>query len=101
MPSGLVASASHPYRDVAIAAVHNTTQARRLDGHDSLSITVEAALGVLQTAGVPATEVDGVGGERTSELVYLLGLGPSWVGGDMGGVPAVLGRGQGHIGRRV
>jgi acetyl-CoA acetyltransferase len=83
--------AAHPYRKVAIAAVHNTTQARQLDGHDSLSITIEAALGVLETAGVPASEVDGVGGERTADLIYLLGLGPSWVGGGMGGVPAVLG----------
>jgi len=81
---------SHPYRDVAIAAVYNTTQARRLEGHDSLSITIEAALGVLETAGVSAADVNGVGGERTADLVYLLGLGPSWVGGGMGGVPAVL-----------
>jgi indoleamine 2,3-dioxygenase len=36
----------HPYRDVVIAAVHNTEQAKRLDGHDSLSITLDAALGV-------------------------------------------------------
>src|SRR6516165_3168739 len=90
MPSAYRTLASHPYRDVAIVAVHNTAQARRLDGHDSLSITIEAALGVLEAAGVPASEVDGVGGERTTDLVYLLGLGPSWVGGGAGGVPAVL-----------
>jgi acetyl-CoA acetyltransferase len=82
--------ATHPFRGVAIAAVHNTRQARRLNGHDSLSITVEAALAVLDAAGVPATEVDGVGGQTPADLVYLLGLGPSWVSGAAGGVPAVL-----------
>ncbi len=67
---------SHPYRDVVIAGVHNTVQARQLEGHDSESITFEAALGALADAGVPTPEVDAVIGAHAQELVLGLRLGP-------------------------
>jgi hypothetical protein len=79
MPSAYRAVASHPYRDVAIVAVHNTAQAPRLDGHDSLSITIEAAFGVLEAAGVPAGRADGadcVGGDGRQARSTPAGLGP-------------------------
>ena len=44
--------ASHPYRDVVIAAVHNTPQARRLEGYTSLSLQTEAAIAVLDELGL-------------------------------------------------
>ena len=75
----------HVYSDVAIAAVFNTRQARVLEGYDSLRIATEAARGVLAEAGVDATEVDGVFGQFSSELIYSLGLGSVWAGAAMGG----------------
>src|SRR5437588_1242835 len=66
----------HPYRDVVIAGVHNTAQARQLEGHDSESITFEAAVGALADAGVTPSEVDAVVGAHAQELVLGLRLGP-------------------------
>jgi len=67
---------THPYRDVVIAGVHNTAQARNLEGHDSESITFEAAIGALAYAGVQPAEVDAVIGAHAQELVLGLRLGP-------------------------
>jgi acetyl-CoA acetyltransferase len=67
---------AHPYRDVVIAGVHNTPQARQLEGHDSESITFEAAIGALADAGVQPAEVDAVIGAHAQELVLGLRLGP-------------------------
>lgn len=81
----------HPYREVAIAAVFNTQQARVLEGYDSLGIAIEAVLGVLGSAGLPAHQVDGVFGQFAHELPYLLGMGPTHVSSPgMGGIPAIL-----------
>ena len=66
----------HPYRDVVIAGVYNTLQARHLEDHDSESITFEAALGALADAGVRPPEVDAVIGAHAQELVLGLRLGP-------------------------
>ena len=67
---------SHPFRDVAIVGVHNTVQARRLPGHDSSSIALQAALGALDDAGIPVADVDGVVGAAAADAVLELGLGP-------------------------
>ena len=83
-------TSSHPYRNVAIAAVSNSRQARRLEGSDSLSITLDAALSVLDTAGMDVAEVDGVAGRHGTSLAYLLGIGPVWDPRLSGGVDAVL-----------
>ncbi len=80
----------NPYRNVAIAAVSNSRQARRLDGSDSLSITLDAALSVLDTAGMDPGEVDGVAGRHGTALAYRLGIGPVWDPRLSGGVDAVL-----------
>ena len=81
----------HPYRDVAIAAVHNTEQARRLEGWDSLGIAIEAVRGVLAKAGLPAHRLDGAFGQFAAELPYVLGAGPCHVSSTgMGGIPAIL-----------
>lgn len=82
---------THPYRDVVIAAVHNTKQARQLPDRTSLSIAVDAALGVIAAAGIDAREIDGVLGQFNVDLTYLLGLMPAWAPtGGMGGIPEVL-----------
>src|SRR4051794_26707343 len=81
---------THPYRDVAIAGVHNTVQARRLEGHDSRSITLDAAIGALADAGVTAADVDGVVGQFAADLVYALRLGPCARHPNGLGIPAVL-----------
>ena len=67
----------HPYSDVVIAAGFNTRQAKRLEGHDSYSITVEAALGALDAAGMQITDVDAVLGSFALDLVYAFGIGPA------------------------
>ncbi|MGA8372052.1 MAG: thiolase family protein [Acidimicrobiales bacterium] len=83
-------ASSHPYHDVAIAAVANSRQARQLEGSDSLSITLDAALSVLETAGMDASELDGVAGRHGTALAYRLGIGPVWDPRLSGGVDAVL-----------
>ena len=67
---------AHPYRDVVIAGVHNTAQARHLEGHDAESITFEAALGAIADAGISPPEIDAVIGQHAQELVLGLRLGP-------------------------
>jgi len=82
---------THPYHDVAIAAVHNTKQAKRLEGHDSFSITVEAALGVVDAAGIDPLRIDGIVGQFSADLAYTLRLGAAWLpSGGFGSIPGVL-----------
>jgi acetyl-CoA acetyltransferase len=73
-------------RRAAIVGVHNTRQARRLDGHTSYTLTVEAARGALADAGLTLADVDGVAteGGTAPALVYDLTLGPAWTGGRFG-----------------
>jgi len=81
---------SHPFRDVAIVAAHNTRQARRLEGHTPFSITLEAALGVLAESRVPVTEVDAIFSKHAAELIYALGIGPVWNSNNPGGIAGLL-----------
>jgi acetyl-CoA acetyltransferase len=81
---------THPFRDVAIVAGVNTTQARSLPGHTSVTIAHAAAQQVLAAAGVPAEQVDGVFGERSGELVRHLGIGPVWQTRAVGGISNVI-----------
>ena len=50
----------HPFRDVVIAGVGNSRQARVLDGETSLSVTIEAALNALANAGLQPGDVNAV-----------------------------------------
>jgi acetyl-CoA acetyltransferase len=82
---------THPYANVAIAAGYNTRQARRLDGHDSYSVALEAALGVVEAAGISINEIDAVLGSHALNLIYDLGLGPAR--GALGvdkGIPTIM-----------
>ena len=81
----------HAYRDVAIAAVHNTKQAKQLDGHDSLTITLDAVLGLIDASGIDITTIDGLLGQFSSEISYLLRIAPAWTpAGSFGAIPAIL-----------
>jgi acetyl-CoA acetyltransferase len=80
----------HPYRDVAIVGVHNTIQARLLEGYDSESIATEGALGALEDAGVEPARVDAVVSMFSQELILSLGLGPCTRVPSSMGVAAVL-----------
>jgi acetyl-CoA acetyltransferase len=71
-------SSRHTFHDVAICGIHNTRAARRLDGQDSRSITVEAALGALADAGLSLGQVDGVVGPLAGDITYQARLGPIW-----------------------
>jgi acetyl-CoA acetyltransferase len=77
-------------RRAVIAGVHNTRQARRLEGETSRSLIVSATKAVLADAGLTLADVDGVsaGGEGAS-LVYDMRLGPAWQGVQFG-LAAVL-----------
>lgn len=81
---------SHPFHDVAIVGVHNTPQARRLPGHDSSSIALQAGLGALHDAGIPAADVDGVVGTAAADAVLELGLGPCTRRPSGLGIPSIV-----------
>src|SRR4051794_32690040 len=80
----------HPFRDVVVAGVHNARQARVLEGETSFTITIEAALGALDDAGLGPSDVNGVVGALSSDIAYELGLGPVWQSASQLGIPAVL-----------
>ncbi|HEY1653016.1 MAG TPA: thiolase family protein [Acidimicrobiales bacterium] len=81
---------THPFRDVAILGVHNTPQARRLAGHDSSSIALQAALGALADAGLAVADVDGVVGQAAADAVLELGLGPCTRRPNGLGIPSIM-----------
>ena len=81
---------THPFRDVAIAGVCNTVQARALPEHDSTSIALVGALGALADAGISPHEVDGVVGTDCAQIALQLGLGPCTRRPSAMGIPAVL-----------
>jgi acetyl-CoA acetyltransferase len=62
---------------VAVAGIHNTRQAKVLDDHDSLRVTLSAARGALADAGITPAEVDAVMGPLAPELIFGLGIGPA------------------------
>ncbi len=81
---------THPFRDVAIAGVHNTVQARRLRDHDSTSIALIGALGALVDAGIAPHEVDGVVGPDCAQIALEMGLGPCTRRPSSLGIPTIL-----------
>jgi acetyl-CoA acetyltransferase len=80
----------HPFREVAIAGVCNTAQARSLPDHDSTSIALVGALGALDDAGIQPHEVDGVVGTDCAQIALELGLGPCTRRPSSMGIPALL-----------
>src|SRR5262245_8007313 len=82
--------ARHFLHDVAIVGVHNTEQARVLEGHDSRSITFEAGLGALADAGLTLADVDGVMGPAGQDYVYQGRLGPVWRSASGFGLPGLV-----------
>ena len=83
-------SSRHPFHDVAIVGVHNTKQARVLEGHDSQTITCEAGMGALADAGLGPRDIDGAVGMAGSDLA-LPGPHRPGLALDSGmGIPAVL-----------
>ena len=82
--------ARHPFHDVAIVGVHNTEQARVLEGHDSRSITFDAGSARSPTPGCRPRDIDGVIGPVRQRL-RLPGPDRPGVALDVGlGIPAVL-----------
>ena len=82
--------AKHPFHDVAIVGVHNTQQARMLEGHDSRSITLEAGLGAVADAGLTPLDIDGVVGVHGADFIYQARIGPVWRSMSQLGIPALL-----------
>ncbi|MBL7491426.1 thiolase family protein [Frankia sp. AgB1.9] len=74
-----------PSRRATIVGLHNTRQARSLDGETPRSLVVAAARGALADAGLTLADVDGVcAGAESAALVYDLRLGPAWQGRQFG-----------------
>lgn len=72
---------SRPPRRAVIAGVHNTRQARRLEGETSRSLIMAAVAGALADAGLTLADVDGISaGEDGTSLIYDLRIGPAWQG---------------------
>jgi acetyl-CoA acetyltransferase len=68
-------------RQPVIVGVHNTKQARRLEGETSRSLNVKATKAALADAGLTLEDVDGVSATgESSSLVYDFRLGPAWQG---------------------
>jgi acetyl-CoA acetyltransferase len=82
--------ASHPFHDVAIVGVHNTQQARVLEGYDSRTITLEAGFGAIEDAGLSVLDIDGVVGQTGSDFIYQSRIGPVWRSMSQLGIPSVL-----------
>jgi acetyl-CoA acetyltransferase len=82
--------AKHPFHEVAIVGVHNTKQARVLEGYDSRAITFEAGMGAIADAGLALRDIDGVVGQTGSDLLYQARSGPMWRSYSGMGIPAVL-----------
>ncbi|MGE0877506.1 MAG: thiolase family protein [Acidimicrobiia bacterium] len=52
---------------------------------------MEASVGAIKAAGVHASEIDGIYGQFSTELSYLLGLGATWMPmGGGGGIASIL-----------
>jgi acetyl-CoA acetyltransferase len=65
--------------------VHNTKQARRLEGETSRSLNVAATKAALADAGLSLADVDGVSaGAEGNPLIYDFRLGPAWMGMQFG-----------------
>ena len=82
-------SASSPMRIKqrrgAIVGVYNTRQARRLDGHTTRQLALEAVHGALADAGLTLDDVDGISaGAQSAALIYDLSIGPAWQGTSFG-----------------
>ena len=69
--------ARHPFHEVAIVGVHNTPQARVLEDVDTRTITMQAALGALDDAGLRPDDVDGIVMSESDFQVAIVGAGPS------------------------
>lgn len=97
---GFEARFHNPLHRVAIVGVHNTPQAKRLDGHTSASVTMMAIRGALDDAGLSYSDVDGLSVTPTDpsrsqkdeslDWAYRARLGNVWVGGAMIAIPALL-----------
>jgi acetyl-CoA acetyltransferase len=90
----------NPLHRVAIVGAHNTPQARRLEGHDSVSVTSMAIRGALADAGLTFADVDGFSitptdpsklqKDESLEWAYRTRRGNVWAGSAMLAIPAVL-----------
>jgi acetyl-CoA acetyltransferase len=81
---------AHPFHNVAIAAINNTTQGRVLEGHDSFTISLEAARSLVEKSRIDRSEIDGVIGCEAKAVAYSLGLGPVWISDSRGRITTVL-----------
>lgn len=82
--------ARHPLHDVVIVGVHNTEQAKVLQGHDSRSVALAAAIGAITDAGLTPGDIDGVVGPLGNDFLHQHRIGPVWRSLSPLGIPAVL-----------
>jgi acetyl-CoA acetyltransferase len=77
-----------PLRDVAVAGVYTTRQARTIDDRTSFELTLEAVQGALSDAGLSVDDVDG------SSISF---PGPGGVAGDSGSWARIFGHRLAYI----
>lgn len=88
----------NPLHNAAIVGAYNTRQARRLEGHTSETITLDAVRGVMKDASLTPRDIDGISATAASggslagaNLAYLMGVKSAWIGSASGsGIAAVL-----------
>jgi acetyl-CoA acetyltransferase len=87
--------AKNPLHDIAVVAVHNTRQARRLDVAED-QLLLEAIRGVLAAAGLRAMDIDGVNVDGLTDnitpyhAISWLGGRACWAGMQLPGIAAVM-----------
>lgn len=92
---GSSVSVSHPLHDVAIVGAYHTQQAKKLPISEP-ALLLDAMQGALASAGVQASDVDGVNASswvwrvNCREAVQWLGGHPCWTGNGSPGIEAVL-----------
>ncbi len=85
-----------PYRGVAVVGAYDTRQARRLPDTTELELVLDAIRGTLDSAGIPASAVDGlnvstwVSSLNPRAVAQWFGGRPVWTGTAHPGVEAVL-----------
>ena len=89
-------SRSGGFSGVAIVGAYNTKQARRLEGVSEVELTLDAVRGTLASAGLEASEVDGlnvstwVSQLNSRQVAQWFGGRPAWTGNSHPGIEAVL-----------
>ncbi len=86
----------NPLHDIAIVATYNTRQSRRLENENDLSLILEIIRGLIDSAGVKTSDIDGINistpvwNLKPREALQILNSETRWCGNEFMGISAVL-----------